>query len=137
MAKKRMSGAGGLEKRQPHASYWRREIEICSVSDLSQVEFCRWRGLSLSALRWWKWKLKIERCFAHCYESVAMRRLHLRDHPNILKRLLIHIAGFNLGLLMRELVEIGKPRVLQGCLAILYRTFMGRVVLSEVFREGR
>lgn len=33
-----------------------------------------------------------------------MRRTHLRHHDNILKRLLIHIAGFNLGLLMRKLV---------------------------------
>ena len=39
-----------------------------------------------------------------------MRRTHLREHPNILKRLLIHIAGFNLGLLMRWLIGRGTPK---------------------------
>ena len=52
----------------------------------------------------------VERPFAHCYETGGMRRTHLRGHPNILKRLLIHVAGFNLGLLMRTVTGIGKPR---------------------------
>ena len=43
-----------------------------------------------------------------------MRRVHLRGHTNILKRLLIHTAGFNLGLLMRRLIGVGTPRSLQG-----------------------
>ena len=43
-----------------------------------------------------------------------MRRVHLRGHTNILKRLLIHTAGFNLGLLMRQLIGVGTPRGLQG-----------------------
>ena len=43
-----------------------------------------------------------------------MRRVHLRGHTNILKRLLIHIGGFNLGLLMRQLIGVGTPRGLQG-----------------------
>jgi transposase len=63
----------------------------------------------------------IERGFAHCYETGGMRRTHLREHPNILKRLLIHVAGFNLGLVMRHRFGIGKPRVLQGRAARLLR----------------
>jgi len=55
----------------------------------------------------------LERPFAHCYQTGAMRRTHLRGHPNIMKRLLIHVAGFNLALLMRSLCGIGKPRRLQ------------------------
>jgi len=43
-----------------------------------------------------------------------MRRTHLRGHENILKRLLIHISGFNLGLVMRNLLGYGTPRGLQG-----------------------
>jgi len=43
-----------------------------------------------------------------------MRRTHLRHHENIAKRVLIHIAGFNLGLLMRKRFGVGKPRCLQG-----------------------
>ena len=59
----------------------------------------------------------VERTFAHCYETGAMRRTHLRGHPNILKRLLIHVAGFNLALVMRSLFGIGKPRRLQDGMA--------------------
>jgi hypothetical protein len=59
----------------------------------------------------------VERPFAHCYETGAMRRAHLRGHPNILKRLLIHVAGFNLGLMMRSVFGIGKPRGLQDRLS--------------------
>jgi hypothetical protein len=40
-------------------------------------------------------------------------RTHLRHHGNILKRLLVHVPGFNLGLVMRALFGIGKPRGLQ------------------------
>src|ERR1700692_3260980 len=43
----------------------------------------------------------IERSFAHLYDTGGMRRTHLRGHTNILKRLLIHAGGFNLGLLLR------------------------------------
>jgi len=59
----------------------------------------------------------IERSFAHCYETGGMRRTHLRGHGNILKRLLVHVVGFNLGLVMRSLFGIGKPRRAQDGLA--------------------
>jgi transposase len=57
---------------------------------------------------------KVERSFAHCYETGGLRRVHLRHHPNILKRLLVHVAGFNLGLAMRKMFGHGTPRGLQG-----------------------
>ena len=44
---------------------------------------------------------RLERPFAHLYEPGALRCVHLRGHPNILKRVLVHTGGFNLGLLMR------------------------------------
>jgi transposase len=52
----------------------------------------------------------LERPFAHYLEAGGMRRTHLREHPNILKRLLVHVAGFNLGLLMRCLIGRGTPK---------------------------
>jgi transposase len=52
----------------------------------------------------------LERPFAHYLEAGGMRRTHLREHPNILKRLLVHVAGFNLGLLMRWLFGTGTPK---------------------------
>ena len=62
---------------------------------------------------------RLERPNAHLYETGGMRRIHLRGHANILKRLLVHISGFNLALLMRSLIGIGTPRSLQGRLAAL------------------
>jgi transposase len=56
----------------------------------------------------------LERTFAHAYETGGMRRTYLRGHANILKRVLVHLAAFNLGLLMRRLIGVGTPRGLQG-----------------------
>ena len=56
----------------------------------------------------------VERPFAHLYETGGMRRVHLRGHSNILKRLLVHVAGLNLGLLLRHAIGVGTPRGLQG-----------------------
>jgi transposase len=52
----------------------------------------------------------LERPFAHYLEAGGMRRTHLRHHPNILKRLLVHVAGFNLGILMRNLIGTATPK---------------------------
>ena len=73
------------------------------------------RGLALSRRR----SEYLERPNAHLYETGGMRRTHLRGHTNILKRLLVHIGGFNLGLLMRSLVGVGTPRSLQSHLATI------------------
>ncbi|KKL80248.1 hypothetical protein LCGC14_2006670 [marine sediment metagenome] len=57
----------------------------------------------------------LERTFAHVYDTGGMRRTHLRGHRNILKRLLIHVAAFNLSLILRRETGAGTPRGLQGC----------------------
>lgn len=71
---------------------------------------CRPKGRRLMRLR----GELIERTFAHTLDTGGMRRIHLRRHNNILKRVLIHTAGFNLGLVMRSIMGIGKPRQMQG-----------------------
>ena len=63
------------------------------------------------------WGERLERPFAHCYDTGGMRRTHLRKHENILKRLLIHVAGFNLSLILRQLLGLGTARGLQGLAA--------------------
>ena len=69
-----------------------------------------------------------ERSFAHLYETGGMRRVHLRGRNNILKRLLVHGAAFNLSLILRKTLGVGKPRRLQGlCLEI--RTLFARLFL--------
>src|SRR5438477_547079 len=55
-----------------------------------------------------------KRSFAHAYETGGMRRAHLRGRDNVLKRMLIHVGGFNLSLVMRKLLGKGTPRGLQG-----------------------
>src|SRR3954467_587048 len=55
-----------------------------------------------------------ERSFAHLYETGGMRRLYLRGRDNILKRLLLHAAAFNISLLLRKQLGRGKPRQCQG-----------------------
>jgi transposase len=76
---------------------------------------------------------RIERSFAHLYDTGGMRRTHLRGHTNILKRLLIHAGGFNLGLVMRHLIGVGTPRGLQGHLAAVLATLW--VLISAARRR--
>jgi hypothetical protein len=52
----------------------------------------------------------VERSFAHVLDRGGMRRARLRGRENIHKRYLIHVAGFNLGVLMRALHGQGTPR---------------------------
>ena len=52
----------------------------------------------------------VERSFAHCLETGAMRRTWLRGHEKILKRYLVHVAAFNLSLVMRAILGMGTPR---------------------------
>jgi transposase len=68
----------------------------------------------------------VERSFAHCYDTGGMRRTHLREHPNILKRLLIHVAGFNLSLVLRKILGLGTARGLQGLTAATLRRLAAR-----------
>ena len=52
----------------------------------------------------------VERSFAHVLDRGGMRRAWLRGRENVHKRYLIHVAGFNLGVLMRALYGQGTPR---------------------------
>jgi transposase len=53
---------------------------------------------------------KIERNFAHQFDTGGMDRLYVRGRENIHKKLLIQAAACNLALLMRSLYGAGKPR---------------------------
>jgi len=65
---------------------------------------------------------RVERSFAHLYETGRMRRTHLRGHPNILKRLLIHAGAFNLSLVLRKKLGAGTPRGLAALKKALRRS---------------
>jgi transposase len=79
----------------------------------------------------------VERSFAHLYETGGMRRLHLRERDNILKRLLIHVSGFNLSLMMRKLVGKGTPRGLQGLVGGVVSLFWSLGLVLQSFPRRR
>jgi hypothetical protein len=56
----------------------------------------------------------VERSFAHVCETGGGRRTWLRGLENVTKRYVVQVAAHNLGLLMRKLFGVGKPRRLQG-----------------------
>jgi transposase len=56
----------------------------------------------------------VERSFAHVCETGGGRRTWLRGLENVAKRYVVQVAAHNLGLLMRKLFGVGKPRTLQG-----------------------
>lgn len=62
----------------------------------------------------------LERPFAHYLDHGGMRRVWLKGHENIRKRLLIQVAGFNLGLVMRQLVGSGTPRQLRAGFGMIF-----------------
>lgn len=78
----------------------------------------------------------LERTFAHTLESGAMRRACLRLRDNILKRYLVHVAGFNLSLVMRTIFGVGTPRELRGRLQAALEAFAAalRRLLEVTFR---
>jgi hypothetical protein len=55
---------------------------------------------------------RVERGFALTLDRGGMRRAWLRGRENLQKRYLVHVAGYNLGLVMRLLVGAGTPREL-------------------------
>jgi len=67
------------------------------------------RGKALQRLR----SEKTERSFAHVCETGGSRRTWLRGLEKVRKRYTLAAAARNLGLLMRKVFGIGKPRVLQ------------------------
>ena len=72
----------------------------------------RIRGTRGQRLLRWRAE-RVERSFAHLYDSGGMRRTHLRGRKNVLKRLLIHVGGFNLSLVLRQQLGAGTPRGLR------------------------
>jgi len=71
------------------------------------------------------------------YETGGMRRVHLQGRENILKRLLVHGAGFNLSLILRKTMRVGKPRRLQGLYLQFFAPLRRLFVRIEAIRSRR
>ena len=76
---------------------------------------------------------KLERTFAHCYETGNLRRLHLRGRDNVAKRVLVHAAAFNIGLMMRLRYGLRKPRSGPGVVRARLLALVRRVRPTGVF----
>ena len=70
----------------------------------------------------------VERTFAHLYETGGMRRVWVRGHENVRKRVLIQAAACNIGLLLRRLTGVGTPRSLQGRALSAICRLIGRLI---------
>ena len=90
----------------------------------------RIRGNRGQALRRKRGEL-LERPYAHLFETGGMRRLFLRGRQNILKRLLIHVCGCNLGLVMRTLFGKGTPRGMREVFLLI------SALITRVFAPSR
>jgi transposase len=68
------------------------------------------RGKRLGRLR----SEYVERSFAHVCRTGGARRSWLRGLTEVTKRYLMYVAGKNLGVIMRSLFGMGKPKTLQA-----------------------
>jgi transposase len=81
----------------------------------------------------------VERSFAHVCETGGGRRTWLWGLTDVTKRYVVQVASHNLGLLMRKLFGVGKPRTLQGAGGLLVGAALLLYWLSGLWvgrREG-
>ena len=79
-----------------------------------------------------------ERSFQHTLDRGGMRKAWLRGSENVEKRYLLHVAGFNLGLLMRHLIGYGTPKGAADAWNLVFagvRTEFGWILLISAVRE--
>lgn len=91
------------------------------------------RGRRLGRLR----SEYVERSFAHVCETGGARRSWLHGLEDVTKRYLMYVAGRNLGVLMRKLFGVGKPRTLpaegRGGFAATWRAIAAVFALLGAF----
>jgi transposase len=94
------------EKKQPDVSRWHGDEEARRAVYNNRARLRS--GVAKEAFRL-RAEL-VERSFALVLDRGGMRRAWLRGCENLRKRYLVHVAGYNLGLIMRLLVGAGTPR---------------------------
>jgi transposase len=106
------------EPKQPGFSRWRGDDEARAAVYTNRTRLSSGVGKQAMRLR----AEIVERSFAHNLDRGGMRRTWLRGRENVHKRYLVHVAGHNLGILMRLLVGAGTPReaVARGLAYLLF-----------------
>ena len=94
------------EPKQPGFSRWRGDDEARAAVYANRTRLGS--GIGKKAMR--RRAEIVERSFAHNLDRGGMRRTWLRGRENVHKRYLVHVAGYNLGILMRLLSGAGTPR---------------------------
>ncbi len=127
------------------------------IAEPQRKEFLRWHGDEaarravynnrarlLSGVARAAFKLRaeqVERCFALVLDRGAMRRVWLRGREKVQKRYLIHVAGYNLGLIMRLLTGAGTPRayhdLTSAWIAVVVAPEGATIVLLIVIASGQ
>ena len=83
----------------------------------------------------------VERSFALALDRGGRRRAWLRGSENLHKRYLVHVAGYNLGLIMRLLFGAGTPREfvaqIWACLLLLTTADGAKVVILVVVGDNK
>lgn len=94
------------EKKRPEVSRWHGD-------DAARRAVYNNRARLMSGVAKAAFRLRAELCersFAHVLERGGMRRTWLRGRENVHKRYVLHVAGHNLGLIMRTIIGHGTPR---------------------------
>ena len=94
------------EPKQPGFSRWHGDDEARAAVYANRTRLGS--GVGKQAMR--RRAEIVERSFAHNLDRGGMRRTWLRGRENVHKRYLVHVAGHNLGILMRLLIGAGTPR---------------------------
>lgn len=100
------------EKKRPEVSRWHGD-------DAARRAVYNNRARLMSGVAKAAFRLRAELCersFAHLLERGGMRRTWLRGRENVHKRYLLHVAGHNLGLIMRAIIGHGTPREVAAAL---------------------
>jgi transposase len=99
------------EPKRPHRLRW----DDKSPEQQQAVYANRQRVGRAKSKKLQRWRSeRVERSFAHVCETGGGRRSWLRGLEKVNKRYLIQAAAHNLGIVMRRLFGMGKPRCLQG-----------------------
>jgi hypothetical protein len=77
---------------------------------------------------------RVERSFAHVCETGGGRRTWLRGLANVRKHHLVKAAAHNLGLILRKLIGVGKPRAYAPLCALLQPLHIALLTLRRFLR---
>src|SRR5271163_4582413 len=96
----------------------------------------RVRGKKGRQLNRWRSE-RCERTFAHVCETGGGRRAWLRGQKNVTKLHTLKCAAYNLGLLLRKVWGLCKPRNAEAAGAALFFVFLSLLILAAMLASPR